>query len=272
MESTDEAVQRIRAYFDETVDDEWQRLAGTPADRVAFHVHRHFLSGYLPRGSRVLEVGAGPGRFTRELVALGANVTVTDISEPQLEANRHRAQDDGYADSVSEWLTMDVRDTSRFEAHSFDVVLAFGGPLSYVFDDAQHALTGLLRITRPTGAVIASVMSLLGAWRHFLPGVQDFTDEQNEHVLATGDLRIAQPDGHVCKLYRASELRELVERCGATVLDLSASNWASLEHPEVLADIEADPMRWQRFLEHEVAACREPGAVDGGTHLLFACR
>ena len=37
-----------------------------------------------------------------------------------------------------------------------------------------------------------------------------------------------------------------------------------------LARLEADPARWERFLGHEVAACGQPGATDGGTHILFA--
>ena len=38
---------------------------------------------------------------------------------------------------------------------------------------------------------------------------------------------------------------------------------------DALSELEADDKRWGRFLEHEVAACAKPGALDGGTHLLF---
>jgi len=34
--------------------------------------------------------------------------------------------------------------------------------------------------------------------------------------------------------------------------------------------LEVGAARWSRFLEHEVAACAQPGALDGGTHILFA--
>jgi recombinational DNA repair ATPase RecF len=115
-------------------------------------------------------------------------------------------------------------------------------------------------------------MSLLGAWRHFLPAVLELTDEENDHILATGDLRRTQPDGHVAQMYRAADLRRMVERAGATTLALSASNWASLDHPESLSLLAGSPERWRRFLDHEAVACAEPGALDGGTHILFACR
>lgn len=272
MESTDQAVDRVRGYFDAEVESEWLRLEQTPAGRVSFEVHRRFLARHVRAGMSVLEVGAGPGRFTRELAALGARVTVTDISERQLEANRERAVSEGFAGAVVAWRSLDVRDVTCFEDASFDVVLAYGGPLSYVFDHAEEALRGLLRITAADGVVLGSVMSLLGAWRHFLPAVLELSDEDNDHILATGDLRRAQPDGHVCQMYRSADLRRLIERCGATTLALSASNWASLDHPESTAQLEDSPRRWQRFLEHEAVACAEPGALDGGTHILFACR
>jgi len=56
------------------------------------------------------------------------------------------------------------------------------------------------------------------------------------------------------------------------VLAMSASNWASLGDPELLSVLEADPDQWARFVDKEVRACAEPGAVDGGTHILFAAR
>jgi hypothetical protein len=45
-----------------------------------------------------------------------------------------------------------------------------------------------------------------------------------------------------------------------------------LGDPATLAALEADPDRWGRFIEHEVAACAEPGALDGGTHIIFAAQ
>ena len=272
VESTDDAVDRIRGYFDAEVESEWLRLEQTPAGRVSFEIHRRLLAAHARPGMSVLEVGAGPGRFTRELAAIGARVTVTDLSTQQLAANEQRARAQGFDAAVDTWQVLDVRDVSRFEDSTFDLVVAYGGPLSYVFDHAEDALRGLLRITRPEGAVLGSVMSLLGAWRHFLPAVLELTDEDNAHILASGDLRRAQPDGHVCQMYRSADLRALIERAGASTLALSASNWASLDHPESTAVLAGSPGRWAQFLDHEAAACTEPGALDGGTHILFACR
>lgn len=263
-----------RAYYDEFGDAERDRLVRDVAGRVSLEVHRRFLAPFVGTGARALEVGAGPGRFTAELAALGATVVVTDISPVQLDLNaRYVGPTDAEA-AVERRELLDVCDVSRFADGEFDVVLAYGGPLSYAFEETEPALRGLLRITAPGGVVVGSVMSMLGTWRHQLPGVVQvaaaFGEDANDRVLTTGDLRHLAGSAHVCQMFRASGFAELVSAAGGRMLAMSASNWASLGDPDVLADLEADPGRWSRFLDHEVAACAEPGAVDGGTHILFA--
>ena len=73
-------------------------------------------------------------------------------------------------------------------------------------------------------------------------------------------------------MFRWSDLEALLERVGGRIVDGSASNWASLGDAELLAGLEADSERWSRFIGHEVAACGQPGARDGGTHILFAAQ
>jgi SAM-dependent methyltransferase len=264
--------QKMRSYYDEFGHAEWERLGKDINGRVSLEVHRQFLTRFISHGDRVLEIGAGPGRFTIELIDLGARVAVTDFSPVQLDLNQTRL---GKSSSVESWDVLDVCDTSKYADGEFDAVVAYGGPLSYAFENIDEAMTGLFRIVRPGGVVVASVMSLLGTWRHLLEDVitvaDTFGDDANDAILRTGDLRLIG-GAHVCQMFRASDIDELVKRSGGEVLAMSASNWASLDKPEALASLESDPDRWRRFLEHEISACSEPGAVDGGTHLLFAAR
>ena len=272
----DDQVARVRAHFEAVGDAEWQRLIATPRDRASFELHRRLLGEFVRPGDRVLEVGAGPGRFTIELARLGARVTVTDISPVQLELNERHVREAGCEDAVERRYVLDIREVYEAGAGEFDVVVAYGGPLSYVFDaDAEDAFHFLVYVTRPEGVVLGSVMSSVGSFRYFLPQAleeaEKYGDEVYDHVLATGDLR-AIVGSHTCQMYRWRELEGLAAGAHGRFVAASASNCLSLGDPEVLAAVEADPERWAWFLDWEASMCREPGALDGGTHILFAFR
>ena len=79
---TAEDREATRAYYDEFGDAEWNPLAADVAGRVSLEVHRRFLARFVRPGARVLEVGAGPGRFTTELAALGATVCAPTETGP----------------------------------------------------------------------------------------------------------------------------------------------------------------------------------------------
>ena len=265
----------MRDFYDELGESEWARLESSPRGRVAYEVHRQFLDRFIEPGDFVLEVGAGPGRFTFDLARLGATIDVTDYSPVQLDLHRQHVGNTSAESAVRSREILDVCDTSKYDDETYDVVLAYGGPLSYAFEAAEDALSGLLRITKSGGYVVGSVMSWLGSWRFFLRGAIEemkvVGEDANDLVLTTGDLRHSQTV-HVCQMFRARDVANLVATCGGEIVAMSASNWASLNDPEVLNELEADPDRWARFLSHEISACAEPGALDGGTHILFAAR
>jgi SAM-dependent methyltransferase len=253
------AVGAVRRHFDRLGDREWARLEADACGRASLEVHRRFLCRFVPRGARVLEVGAGAGRFTTELAALGCRVVVTDPSPAQLAAHERRFRGTPDERSVLRREPLVVTEVSRYADGEFDVVLAYGGLLSEVGDRAAGTLRGLLRVVGPDGIVVASVQSLLGSWRHHLPS-------------APAEAAPERPDGHGCQMYRWSEVVALVHAAGGVLVDGSASGWASVGEPGSVERLAADRNRWRRFLEHEVAACAEPGARDGGTHILFAAR
>jgi SAM-dependent methyltransferase len=270
----EDSVRAVREHFDALGAGEWDRLAQSPGTRVALELHRRFLARFIRPGWRVLEIGAGPGRFTIELAALGATVVVSDISPVQLELNRSKLQEAGHEQAVEDRRILDIRDLSAFPEEAFDAVVAYGGPISYAFEQAGTALAECVRVTRPGGAVLASVMSSIGSFRYYLPGVpeeiSDFGVGTVATVLRTGDLRLTQAGGHTCRMFRWREIADMIAAQPCRLLAASASNALSLGPPDTVGQLAADPEVWEQFLNWEEELAQEPGMLDGGTHILFA--
>ena len=256
----------VAGFYDAYGEREWERLEGRPMDRVNFEVHRRLLEEHVEAGDRVLEVGAGPGRFTLELARLGARVVVGDISPGQLALHREKtAEAEG---AIEARHLLDVADLSQLVDGEFDVTVCYGGPVSYVLERADDAVAELLRVTRPGGRALLSVMSLLGAARAFFGFFPELIAEHGWQravvdVFETGVLTAELNDGHVLKLYRWAELESLLARHPCRLLAASASNYLVVGNEEAFEQDE-------RWLELEVAACREPGGLDAGTHIVVA--
>jgi len=276
MGGTDSAVAHVAGYFDELAQAEWERHEATPAARMSLELHRRLMRRHVRPGARVLEIGAGPGRFTTELATAGARITVADVSPVQLALNEATVRSAGQAEAVDGWVRCDIRDVSRWRRGDFDMVVAFGGPISYTFDDAERVTTALLGLLEPGGMLLASVMSTLGSWRIFLPTVVPqleagvATMETIERVLRLGDTRHLPEQPHICRTFRADEVTAMVGDAGGTVVELMASAWCANNSVELLGPLVTDPALWQRFVDLEEEACARPGALDGGTHILVA--
>ena len=263
----------VARYFDEFGGKEWERLTRTPVDEVSLHVYSQLLQRHLRPGMKVLEIGAGAGRFTQIIAALRCEITVADISEGQLKLNRAKAAEHGFAAAVRDSCVLDICDLRRFADGEFDAVVAYGGPISYVFDRADGALQECRRVLKDGGVLLCSVMSLWGTCHRYLGDVLQIPPAQNKVITDTGDLSPATlPENkHYCRMYRAAGFREMLERNHLPVVALSASNSLSLRWESELAAIRQDPVKWQELLRLELEACAEPGCLDSGTHLIAVC-
>lgn len=265
-----------REFYDAYGEREWGRFHEDAAGLVNLHIHQHFLRRFVTAGQRVLEAGAGPGRFTIELAQLGTRVVVGDISPVQLAENERRVAEAGCADAVEQRVVLDIVDLARFADASFDAVVCYGGALSYVFERAGTALDEMRRVLRPGGMLLLSVMSLVGATRRFLLPVLEVAREHGvaiaDEVIRTGDLAEAAFGAHRCHMYRWSELEALLLAHQYEIEEASASNFLTVGHEATLQDLPRDGGLWEALLRWEIQCCREPGARDGGTHIIVAAR
>jgi SAM-dependent methyltransferase len=266
----------IAGIFDEYGEAEWTRHEATWFDRVSFHVHRHHLERFVRSGDRVLDVGAASGRFTLELARLGARITVADISQGQLDLNERNLRQTALEDHVEQRLMADVVDLSGFDDGRFDAVVCFGGPLSWVLDEADRAVEELLRVTRSGGHVLIGVMSLYGSMRAFLPGAAEEIDaygvDEMEAIVQTGFLPPPHSTLGPLHMYTWDELEALLSRHRCEIVAASAANFLSIGNEETCERWLTDPQMWERFLGWEVRACAQPGALDGGTHIIAVVR
>ncbi len=265
----------VAAFYDDYADREWDRLDRDAHSRLTHHLHAHFLSEVLRPGQAVLDAGCGAGRFSRQCLEAGTNLTLLDISRVQLDLALEHCSE--LQASIAGVHQADIRDLGGLGDQTFDVVLCYGSVLCYLVDDVSVGIQELLSRVRPGGTLVLSVGSRAGVLRFAaanpkLDPARFFGRPEYwfiDSVLETGTLpthpEVPHPARH---FFTSSELRGLLEKAGLTEVELATAPGVSSGLHERTQAIEASPAAWQTLLEIEETTFREPGLLDAGEFLL----
>jgi 2-polyprenyl-3-methyl-5-hydroxy-6-metoxy-1,4-benzoquinol methylase len=144
---------------------QWAHLSRKELDTVLFPYHESALSvvGDAHKGARVIDIGCGDARLTRELVLRGAGeVVAMDISEVALE--------------IAEKVTADVATETSLQHGDIESIPTPGDSFAVAFccETLEHvlnpirALSELSRVLTPGGLLVLTTpnyLSLLGLHR-----------------------------------------------------------------------------------------------------------
>jgi SAM-dependent methyltransferase len=267
----------VMSYFDAVGDREWARLEATLRGRISYAIHRRILLECARSSMRVLDIGSGPGRFAIDLARLGCEVTLADLSPTQLQLARQRLDQERLLGHVAGFHQIDVTDMRMLDDSAFDLVVCYGGVVSYARDRYAAALAELRRVVRTSGVVLVSVMSLYGTLSLTGPlDAADFLAHADEHldvaaVLAGDGVVYTRPGSREfhqpLALFTSGGLRHAMRAARLGVVKMAAANPLLTEYERV-PRIEESPEAAARLEQLEIAACQYPGLLDTGSHLI----
>jgi SAM-dependent methyltransferase len=199
----------------------------------------------LTEGSRLLDVGCGPGRHSHELARRGIEVVGIDVSETFVDLAR-RDPPEGATFIHGDARTMAFDDL--FDAAISLCQGAFGlaggpGADTAVLDPDGVILERIVAAVRPGGGVVLSAFSAYFQVR-ILAETDDFdadTGVNREHTVLRNDDGAETPAELWTTCFTPRELRLLADRAGLVVDEIRsvtpgdyAPRPPDLEHPEFL--------------------------------------
>lgn len=267
-----------RSHYDRLADDEWTRLTNSRRGELNLLVHLDVLRQHITADMDVLEIGAGTGIYTKELVNMSRRLVVADLSKVQLDLNQEHMRELGVVDLVYEYRVLDLVDLSEIDDSYFDAIVCVGGPLSYLLNKAKVGVQELIRVVKPGGIVILGVMSLISTLIRFMGSLVQEKDEigiENlRWVLQTGIQDREHNPGreHYCHMMTCADVDSLLKNEEIEIVERRAPGLLSLAPEEALAQVREDDELWELLVERELAWSRLPGTLDLGTNIIYVLR
>lgn len=267
-----------RVHYDRVADAEWTRLTRSRRGELNFLVHMDVLKHHVNTDMEVLEIGAGTGIYTKELVHMARRLVVSDISEVQLALNRDHMRDLGVVDLVDEYRVLDLVDLSGLEEDSFDAVICVGGPLSYLLDQESVGVSQVVRTVKPGGIAVLGVMSLINTAVLFMNMVPAETKKiginNMRWLLETGfqDREHHPATEHYCHMMTSADVDALLAEEPVDIVEKRAAGVLGMAGEEALNAVREDNELWALIVERELAWSKLPGTLDLGDNIIYVVR
>ena len=265
-----------RNRYDNYGDREWTRLERDGHGELLYRVHLDILKRYVKPSDKVLEIGAGSGRYTKDIIGMCTELTVADISGHQIEFNKSKMRELSLIEKIKSYHVLDVLDMGVYANSSFDCVVCIGGVINYLLDKEKDGIQELLRVLKPNGILIVGAMSFIGASLYYLDDIRSKKDlfgiEATRWVFETGiqdEEHYPVDSKHYVHMMRSVEIDELFAQFSVKVIERSSAGLFTQAGDVALENARQDNEIWQLVIEKEIEFTKLQGTLDCGMNIIY---
>ena len=211
---------------------------------------------------RILEVGAGTGRYSVPLAKEGFAVTAVELIAHNLTLLRAKLTGDEQIETVQG----NALDLSRFEDGRFDLTLLLGPMYHlYTFEEKRRALSEAVRVTRPGGYILVSYCMNEPTVVQYVFQKGNLRETLGQGLLTT-DWHCKSEPRMIFELARTEDIAALDATVEAARVKLVATDGAT-NYMRDLIDA-ADDFTFGKWLEYHFSVCERQDLIGASHHTL----
>lgn len=234
---------------------------------VEYVTSMKYIHEYLPQGKKetikILDVGAGTGRYSVQLAGEGYDVTAVELVKYNLGILKSKKS------SVKAYQG-NALNLSRFEADQFDMVLVFG-PMYHLYtkEDKVKALKEAKRVVKPGGIILAaycmneySILTYGFKEGHMKESIRNQKVDDSFHV------RSKEED--LYDYVRIEDIDAIDQAAGVKREKLIAADGPANYMRTVLNAM--DEETYQLFIQYHLSTCERKDLLGASAHTLDIVR
>lgn len=228
--------------------------------QVEYLTTMKYIDKFLKKGERVLEVGAGTGRYSLAIAEKGFQVDAVELIQHNIDILKSK---------ITENFNIDIRqgnaiDLSCYEDETFDITLVLG-PLYHLFneDDKKQAIREAIRVTKKGGIVFVSYCmndATILNWGfqkgNILEGIQNgIVDRKTFKCLSNPAL--------LFEMYRKEDIDKLMAEYDVERLHFVATDLFTNHMRDTICEM--DEKTFEAYLQYHFSVCEREDLM-GITH------
>ena len=233
----DERTVNLNKFYNEDCDEE-ERLLSKHGS-IEFITTTKYIDDLLKNGDRILEVGAGTGRYSLYYANKGYKVNAIEFVQHNVDILKSKITPNMDIDAEQG----DALDLSRFNDNTFDVTLVLG-PLYHLYNetDINRAIEEVMRVTKKDGYP------------------NDF--DKNFKM-------INYPDGIFSAFY-IKEFKDIMAKHNVTLVKNIATDGLSYHFKEKIDSL--NDQEFEVWVRYHLSTCEREELQGYSNHMLYICK
>ncbi len=233
--------------------------------RVEFLTSMKYIHEILgdDKSKKILDVGAGTGRYSVALANEGYDVTAVELVKYNLGILKSKK-------STVKAYQGNALKLSRFEDNSFDVTLLFG-PMYHLHTEEEQlkALSEASRVTKPDGVIL--VAYCMNEYSVITFGFKEnHIKESIQAGKLTEDFQVLSQTEDLYRYMRLADINALNEKMGLERIKIISPDGPSdFMRPTLNA---MDEETFELFIKYHWSVCERADLIGAGSHTLDILR
>lgn len=226
-----------------------------------------YIQAYLQPGMKILEIGAGTGRYSLTLASLGCEVTAVELVPHNLEILKSKITPDMKITA----LEGNALNLNTLESESYDMTLVLG-PMYHLYneEDKRQTLSEAIRVTKPGGIVYVAYCISEGSIISYGFQRNNIMELISEGLLDLKTFDTTSRPQDLFELVRKSDIDKLMEGFPTQRLHYVATDGLAYFMMKELNDMDEDTFRI--YLTYHLTVCENADLVGATAHSLDVFR
>ncbi len=253
-------IKCLKSYYENY--DENSRLERRRG-QVEFLTTVHYIEKYLKKDMKILEIGAGTGRYSHFFAQNGFEVDAIELIQHNIEIFKANTKD-GEKVKIQQGDAVHLK---NIKDNEYDITLLLGPMYHlYTYEERKAAISEAIRVTKKGGIIFAAYVNNDMTVYQFCFSRGNIYNERYKKLIDFDTFKLSSTPEEVFALYRKSDVDDLMSVFDVTRLHYVGTDMLTRFIADAIDTM--DDATFDTYMRYHLTICERPDMIGATHHML----